>query len=162
MIIVDNKLQIAKIRLAYIFTIMASSSLLVYSFFSKTYTDGKLISFIIGIIMFIIFLFLLLIKPEYIYFSIENNNKIIIKNYTAFPLFRKYKAFEIPISSIYDYEIKKVFLDQLIFMRISVKSKNKIGKYPWLSLSSLSKKELKRLIETLDKILPAEKRKKII
>jgi hypothetical protein len=160
MILVDNKIQVAKIRLAYIFLILASAALLVYSFFSDSYAEGKLISFLLGIIMFLAFLFLLLIKPEYIYFSILNNNKLLVRNYTAFPAFRKYKAFEIPMTSVFDYEIKKAFFNQIIFIRIIVKSKNKLGKYPWLSLSAVPKKDIGKLLDSLKKILPVENRKK--
>ena len=34
----------------------------------------------------------IMIKPEYIFIKIEKNSKLIVRNYTAFPLFRKYKA----------------------------------------------------------------------
>jgi hypothetical protein len=159
MTIVDNKLQVAKIRLAYILTISIATLLILYSLFANSYADGQTISLIIGIILVSIFLYLLIIKPEYLFFSIQNNNKLIVRNYTAFPMFRKYKSYEIQLTTIYDYEIKKAFFNQLIFIRILVKKNNQIGNYPWLSLSALPRKDLKKLTESLDKLISIEKRK---
>lgn len=159
MILVDNKLKVAKIRLTYILTITSGALLVLYSVFSNQYAEGKILSLVFGIIFCLAFLYLIIIKPEYIFFSIENNNKLVVRNYTAFPLFRKYKAYEILLSNIFDYEIKKVFFNQLIFIRILVKKNNNIGKYPWLSLSIVSKAELKKITDSLDKLITVEKRK---
>jgi hypothetical protein len=157
MILVDNKLQVAKIRLSYIVSIVTGSILIIYSIFSSYGAEGKWLSLILGLTCIGIFLYLLIIKPEYTYFAIENNNKLVVRNYVAFPIFRKYKAFEVPLSVIYDYEIKKAFFDQIIFIRILVKKNNKIGKYPWISLSISPEKDLKKLYQTLDKLLHIEK-----
>jgi hypothetical protein len=159
MIIVDNKLQVAKIRLAYILTISLGILLIIYSLFANSYTEGKIMSLVIGIVLCLVFLYLLVIKPEYIFFSIQDNNKIIVRNYTAFPMFRKYKSYEIRLSEIYDYEIKKAFFNQLIFIRILVKKNNKTGTYPWLSLSVLPKADLKKLTDSLNKLLSNERKK---
>lgn len=159
MILVDNKLKVAKIRLTYILTITGGALLIIYSVFSNHYAEGKLMSLILGIVFCLVFLYLIIIKPEYIFFSFEDNKKLIVRNYTAFPLFRKYKAYEIILSDIFDYEIKKAFFDQLIFIRILVRKNNNIGKYPWLSLSIVSKTELKKITDNLDKLISLEKRK---
>jgi hypothetical protein len=158
MILVDNKLKVAKIRLTYILTISAGALLVIYSIFSNHYAEGKFLSLVVGILLCLVFLYLIIIKPEYIFFSIEDNKKLIVRNYTAFPLFRKYKAYEIILSNIFDYEIKKAFFNQLIFIRILVKKNNKIGNYPWLSLSIVSKTELKKITDNLDKLIALEKR----
>jgi hypothetical protein len=159
MTIVDNKLQVAKIRLAYILTISIGILLIIYSLFANSYVDGKILSLVIGIVSCVVFLYLLIIKPEYIFLSVQDNNKLIVRNYTAFPMFRKYKSYEIWLSEIYDYEIKKAFFDQLIFIRIHVKKNNKTGIYPWLSLSALPKADIKKLTDNLNKLLSNERRK---
>lgn len=161
MILVDNKIQVAKIRLSYIVSIITGSILIIYSSFSTSGAEGKILSLALGLICYIIFLYLLIIKPEYAYFAIENNSKLVVRNYAAFPVFRKYKAFEVLLSSIYEYEIKKALFDQIIFIRILVRSQNKIGKYPWISLSALPQKDLDKLYQTLDKFLQVDKTKKI-
>jgi hypothetical protein len=158
MIIVDNRLQVAKIRLAYILTIAGGVILVIYSLFSNSYVEGKIFNLIFGIILCFIFLYLIIIKPEYIFFSVEDNTKLIVRNYTAFPLFRKYKAYEIPLSVVFDYEIKKAFFNRLIFLRLIVKKNNKVGKYPWLSLSAMPKRDFKKLTESLNKMISVEKR----
>jgi hypothetical protein len=159
MIIIDNKLQVAKIRLTYILTISSGILLIIYSLFANSYTEGKVLSLVLGCASCLVFLYLLIIKPEYIFFSVQNNNKLIVRNYVAFPVLRKYKSYEIPLSEIYDYEIKRAFFDRLIFIRIHVKKNNKIGNYPWLSLSALPKADIKRLTENLNKLIPNERRK---
>ena len=160
MTIVDNKLEVAKIRLTYIITISACIILVLYSVFARGQSEGKIYSLILGTLFCLAFLYLIIIKPEYIYFSIETNKKLVVRNYTAFPLFRKYKAFEIPLASMYDFEIKKAFFNRLVFMRIHIKTNNKIGKYPWLSLSALPAKDRKKLVDNLNKLISADKRKK--
>lgn len=160
MILVDNKLQVAKIRLAFILTIVAGTILVIYSVFFKVQENVQIISLSAGIILYLLFLYLLLVKPEYIYFSVENNKKLLVRNYTAFPLFRKYKAFEIQLQSIHGYEIKTAFFNQIKLIRIHVIKNNKVGKYPWLSLSAMPKSEFEKLTTSLDKLLPPEKRKK--
>jgi len=160
MTIVDNKLQVAKIRLIYILTISCGTFLILYSLFSNVYAEGKFPSLIVGMILCLVFLYLLVIKPEYIFFAIQNNSKLIVRNYTAFPMFRKYKSYEILLSEIYDYELKKAFFNRLIFIRIHIKKNNKVSQYPWLSLSALSSTELKKLTETIEKFISQEKRKK--
>jgi hypothetical protein len=160
MIITDNKMRVAKIRLAYIVSITTGTILIIYSLFSSNFSDSKLISMVAGMILYLVFSYLLVIKPEYVYFSVTNNKKLTIRNYTAFPLFRKYKAFEIPLGDIHSYEVKKTFFNQIVFIRLLVRKNNKIGKYPWLSLSAASKGEIDKLTSSLEKLLPAESRNK--
>lgn len=157
MILVDNKIEAAKIRLAYIVSISTGTILIIYSAFSSSGAEGKLLGLILGVICYIVFLYLLMIKPEYAYFAIENNNKLVVRNYSAFPLFRKYKAFEVSIPDIFNYELKKALFGQIILIRILVKNKNKIGKYPWISLSVVPKPDLKKLYQSMDKLLSADK-----
>ncbi len=159
MIVVDNKIQVAKIKLAYIITFLIGILLLIYPYFMQVTKIELLFSIIFGSALIITFIYLLLIKPQYAYFSVENNTKIIVRNYNAFPFFRKYKAFEVKIASIQDYEIRYSFFNQVQQIRFLVTTKNKVGKYPWISLSAVPKKDVKTFVALLNKILPPEKRK---
>ncbi len=161
MILIDNKLQVAKLRLAFVVTFATGLFFIFFGMFSNNTGFENLISLIIGVTLILIFIFLVLLKPEYIYIAIQKNSKIIVRNYTAFPLFRKYKAFEIPVNSIYDFEVNNSLLGRKRSIRILVKTKNKIGKYPWLSLSAVSKNDLNKTIESLNKLLPADRRNKV-
>jgi hypothetical protein len=161
MIIVDNKIQVAKIRLAYIVTLTMGIFILVSPYLFNFTETENLISLIFGTGFLVTFLLLLFIRPQYVYFSIENNTKIVIRNYQAFPFFRKYKAYQFNVSNLEDYGLKSLIFNQIKLIRFMVTSKNKIGKYPWLYLSAVSKKEISALVNFLNKILPPEKRKKI-
>ncbi len=159
MIIVDNKIQVAKIKLAYIVTFLMGIFLVISSHFIGLTEVETHVCIISGVVLLITFIYLLLIKPQYVYFSVESNSKIIVRNYQALPVFRKYKAFEIKIENIKDYELKSSFFNQVKQIRFLVSTKNKIGKYPWICLSALPKKDINSLIVFLNKILPVEKRK---
>lgn len=159
MILADNKLPVAKYRLAYIVTFATGLGLVLFAEFSNSPIKENLFSLILGILLLAAFVIMLLIKPEYVYFALEKNTKLVVRNYNAFPLFRKYKAFEIPINIIQDYEIKTEFLGLKKVIRIVVKTKNKVGKYPWISISAVSKKEIKATLTTLNKLIPSDKRK---
>jgi len=161
MILVDNKLQVAKLRLAYLVSFATGLFFLFFALFSKNTTFENTISLIAGIVLLLVFSFMLIIKPEYVFITIEKNNKLIVRNYTAFPLFRKYKAFEVPVKSIHGFELSKSFFSQKKFIRILVKTKNRIGKYPWLSLSAVPTKDINVIIESLNKLLPSDKRNKV-
>ena len=158
MILVDNKLQVAKLRLAYVVTFTTGLFFVFFALFSKNTAFENLISLIAGIVLLSIFFFLLIIKPEYVFISIEKNSKIVVRNYTAFPLFRKFKAFEVPVKAIHGLELNKGLFGLKKFMRILVKTKNQVGRYPWLSLSAVSKKDIGIMIQSLNKLLPADKR----
>jgi len=161
MILIDNKIQVAKIRMAYIVTLSIGLILLVLPPLIDFTKFESLMSQITGALLLMIFIYLLLIKPEYLYFSVENNTKLTIRYYQAFPAFRKYKAFEIKIASIQDFEVKNSLFNRVKMIRFLVSTKNKVGKYPWLSLSAVPKKDIDSLMNFLNKILPPDKRKKL-
>ncbi|MFN8257885.1 MAG: hypothetical protein U0W24_19465 [Bacteroidales bacterium] len=160
MIIVDNKIQVAKIRLAYI-VLLAVGVFILFSPFIFNFSEAEnLISHVFGVLALLAFIYLVVIKPHYIYFSVEGNSKIVIRTYHAFPLFRKYKAYQLNIKDFDSYEIRTMLFNQIKRLRLYIISKNKTGKYPWLELSVVPEKDYKMLINFLDKILPPERRKK--
>jgi len=157
MIVVDNRLQVAKIKLAYMVTLPVGLLLIFSSHFISSSESEALVCIILGSLLVFTFIFLLIIKPQYLYFSAENSGKIIIRTYHAFPAFRKYKAFEMNAAGLQDYEIRTSFFGFLKSIRFSVLSNQKIGKYPWISLSAVSKKEFTALKVFLDKLLKTSK-----
>jgi len=159
MIIVDNKIQVAKIKLAYLVTLPIGLLLVFLTDFITFNETEALVSNIIGGLLIIAFALLILIKPQYFYFAVENNSKIVIRIYHAFPFFRKYKAFEMNVANLHDYELKQSFLGLIKSIQFSVLAKNKVGKYPPINLVLVTEKEIKSLIGFLNKILPPAKRK---
>jgi hypothetical protein len=161
MIIADNKIQVAKLRLAYIVSLAMGILLLLSSFLFKLTIQEEILGIVLGAILLLVFIYLIIIKPDYIYFAVENNTKIIVRTYSAFPLFRKYKAFEIIINEFQDIELSYHFFKQIKKIRFTISKNNKVGKYPWLNLSAFSNKDIILITEKLNKILPPGKRKKI-
>lgn len=152
--LIDNKLQIAKLRLAYMVSFFLGNLFLVFAFFSDN--NGfvnNTVGLVIAIVLLCVFLFLLIIKPEYIFIQISKKNSIIVRTYSAFPMFRKYKSFEIPLNTIIGLERKKNNFYPKPYFRFVVKTKKSIGKYPWLSLSAVPKKDFNRMITYLNKSL---------
>jgi len=148
--IVNNQLQVAKIKLAYVISLIVGVFSLVFAFSSSYFTFENYIMLFFAVFLFIFFIYLIIIKPEYVYFA-EIKNKIIIKNYPARPIFRNYKAYEINFDALYDYKIQKSFFDKRIELVLTVKTKKGKGNYPPMSLSALSNNELDKLSKFLFK-----------
>jgi len=148
--IVNNQLQVAKIKLAYIISLVASIVLFAFVYSSYSFTVDVYVLLFFAISFLLYFIYLIIIKPEYVYFA-QIKNKIIIKNYPARPILRNYKAYEIDLSSFYNYKINKTLLSKKIELILTIKTKKGTGNYPPISLSALRTKELKKLLKYLDK-----------
>ncbi|MBN2756867.1 MAG: hypothetical protein JXR51_06775 [Bacteroidales bacterium] len=148
--IINNQLQVAKIKLAYIVSFVLGIVLLAFAFSSYNFTLEKYFVLIIAILLIIYLIYLIIIKPEYVYFA-EGNYKIQIKNYPARPILRKYKAYEIKINDLHHIEVKYSFFKLKIELILWIKTSKGIGKYPALSLSALSKNEKIKLLNYLNK-----------
>ena len=146
--IINNQLQVAKIKLAYILSLSIGLFLLAFGLFGSFYSFEKYIMLFAAIILLMFFIYLVIIKPEYIYIA-EIKDKIQIKNYPARPLLRNYKAFEIKLSTLNNFKIQKSFFNQKASLILTIKTKKGEGNYPPLSLSALSKKELTKLSKYL-------------
>ena len=57
MILVDNKLQIAKLRLTYIVTLTVGVIFLLYGLFSNNFGTEKTISVIVGVVLILVFVY---------------------------------------------------------------------------------------------------------
>ncbi|NPA45266.1 MAG: hypothetical protein GXO49_07020, partial [Chlorobi bacterium] len=79
-------------------------------------------------------------------------NKIVVRYYTAYPIFRKYKAFEIPRSYFYDYKIKSQLFGFRKTIQFIVNTPKGKFTYPSLSISLLSEKQMNDLIKMLDEL----------
>lgn len=149
MIIVNNQLQVAKTRLAFIIFFFLSIGFLIPLFVTHNVTIEHYVMFILAIVLIIYIIYLTIIKPEYIYMA-EIKGSLQIKNYPARPILRQYKAFEIKLSSLHHFEIHRSIFNQKITLIIWIKTKKGIGNYPPLSISSLSKNDLLKLAKYLN------------
>lgn len=153
---VDNRLRTAKLKIAYMLTFIVILALSMYFYFEYHYITTYPISFGIllpgaMIILSIIYVTFLLRKLDY-FFVEYLGNKIMVRYYTAYPIFRKYKAFEIPRSYFHDYEIKSSLLGFLKSVQFTVKTPKGKFKYPPLSITLLSKRQLDDLFNMLDEL----------
>lgn len=148
MVIVNNQLKVAKIKMAYILSFFVGIGLIIPIFVVRAITVEHLIMSLFGIILFLYFVYLIIIKPEYIYME-ERKGKLGIKTYPAQPILRKYKAFEINLNTLSHFEIHKRFFGQKISLILWVQTKKGSGAYPPLSLSALSKAEHQKISKYL-------------
>lgn len=153
---VDNRLRTAKLKIGYTLVFIVIFALSLYYYFEHSsiviypIIFGYILPGAIGFLTLMYFVFLL---RKLNYFFIEYlGNKIVVRYYTAYPIFRKYKAFEIPRSYFYNYEIKSSFFGFLKYVQFTVKTPKGKFKYPPLSITLLSKKQEVDLIKMLEEL----------
>ncbi len=138
--VIDNRLLTGQLKMAFIILFTTIVILTCYaafegqSFWEHYYILGLVVALVL------VFIYLLTRRMYYFYFNDEKTS-LIIRYYAAFPLFRKYKAVEIPFKEIDNYEIVKSVMglqEDLIIHRKTVKG---IFKYPKISISALTEKE---------------------
>ena len=81
---------------------------------------------------------------NYVYFS-DAGGKIIIKYYSLRPFMQKRQTVEIPKGSLFRFEIKKSMFGQKKTLVLFQMIKNKIARYPEISLSALNDIEIGRI-----------------
>ncbi len=131
-------------------------TIIFFTFSFSSFVDSQ-ISLISAIVVLLIFVYILLIKPEYIYIQVVKNSKLIVRTYNAFPMFRKYKAYEIALSNLVAVETKKNPFSTKPFVRLLVRSKKSVGKYPWLSLSVVPKRDFNKFAAYINKTVKLKK-----
>lgn len=149
--IVENKFTTAKIKMGYVVTLVVTISISLYHFFEWNRPNTSV--FLSLVIAALIFLYLtgLLLKLDYLYVN-DASNKLTVRYYSAHPFFRKYKAFEIPVSFFYTYRIESSFggLKRDLYM-VSQNNKGTFN-FPPVSISAYNKNKLNTLIKMLDSL----------
>ncbi|MCF6367114.1 MAG: hypothetical protein L3J35_13065 [Bacteroidales bacterium] len=127
---------------------LVMTALFIYAYFESLKSLFYPIS--IGIIATV---YITLLLRQSNYFFIEYlGNKIIVRYYTAHPIFRKYKSFEIPRAYFFDYKIEDVFFGLKKTVQFTIKTPKGKFNYPPLSISLLSKQQMNDLIKMLDEL----------
>lgn len=104
----------------------------------------------IPVVMVIVYLFLHLLKLNFIIYNDEGNH-YIFRFYNVHPFLRRKKAFQIPKSQLEKYIIKESyggFRKELILFQ---KHKKQIIEYPALGISLLTDKQIKQIERSLQK-----------
>jgi hypothetical protein len=147
---IDIRLKTGQLKLAFVLLISLTLFLLIYSTIEGI--EKNLILFVISIILGICYIFMLILKLHYFYFN-DDKNKIIIRFYNSHPFFRKYKAFEIPKNNVKNFDITESFFGLKKELTIEVSTKTGSFEYPPVSISLLSKKEIKALEKKLNEYM---------
>lgn len=164
--IIDNRFATGKYKMAFIITMslfLFSTLFLIFSHasFIKVLNNATsneiLFTYLVSTVTLVYFLYLLFLDLHYFYYN-DEKNKIIVRYYKAFPFFRKYKAFEIPYTSIQSFEIKKSFFGMKKYLIINYKTYKSEGQYPAISITALKDFEIAKLTKALNEIIRLHKK----
>lgn len=153
---IDNNLTTSKYRLAYIISGLLAIGSLAYIYFDKYNMKTCLI--ICGV-MVVAHIVLLLINPSYFSFD-DDKDPIVVKHYTAYPLFRRCLSFNIKKKLLHKYTITKSFFGLQKKISITVRGYNKEKQlqeftYPSFNITALSAEDIELLERTLNKYINA-------
>jgi len=84
----------------------------------------------------------------------EERNKLILRYYSVFSFNRTYQSIEIPLEHLRKVEVFKVLFGLKWDIRLTVKIRQGIADYPLVSLSAVSFKDRKKIIEHLRSLVP--------
>jgi len=98
------------------------------------------------------------LERNFIYFN-DDGEEIIIRYYPIRPIARKKRAIEIPKTNFVRFEIKKSFFGFKKSLLLYVRFKNKVARYPAISLSALTVKEMELIVHQLSKYAATAKTK---
>ena len=153
---IDNKLNAGKIRLAYLsipflFVLFLAVSL------SLEWFDGFKYLFIVAGLFFLIIFFIRSFHFKYVKFFYEKG-KLNFKFHGLGPLGKEFKIIELSVNKFYKFEIEYSFFDLKRNIILYQKLKGKIAKYPPISLSAMSRKDIDEMQIFLNKVLLVQRK----
>lgn len=93
---------------------------------------------------------------NYIYFN-DFDDKLVFKFYTLRPFMQKRRSIEIKKESFCKFKIKKSIAGQKKSLILFQLVKNKVAKYPPISISALNEEEYNNLLSSLNAVSKAKK-----
>lgn len=151
---IDNKKETYRIWLQkFIATVLFVPAIIVV-WFTGIFDDQVLglerVYYIIIIcsLYFGLFLYHYLLQPDFIFYT-DNGPGIIMRFYHISAMNRKKHSIEIPKDMFVKYELEKFFFGNeclILYQRY----KHNVAKFPAVSLSALSQKKKRRILESLD------------
>jgi hypothetical protein len=154
----DNKqntyrIWIRRLIMAISFTVLIIIILLTTWFDNP---DGELTKYhliiAIAVVYFIISLFNYLRNPYFLFFS-DGGEMLILRYYPLSIFNNKKNSIEIPKKQFQKFEIKKFFFGMDEKLIVIQNYRNKIAKYPPISLSAVSKSDRERIKSALQKLM---------
>lgn len=105
--------------------------------------------FLLGLILISVLNF------QCIYIGIKAD-KLVIRYYSVFSVNRNYESIEIPIDSLRNIKVKKLFFGLKWDFRLTVKIRQGIADYPAVSLSAVPFKARRQLLTRLNLLIPVK------
>jgi hypothetical protein len=108
---------------------------------------GKLIGIIV--LLFLLYYLSGILRNYNFFYFTDNGTKLVFRYYSLRPMNKKQSAVEIEKLTFFDYKIEKIFFGFIKKLVLFQVIKDKIAKYPSISISLLSKKEISQLENSL-------------
>ena len=99
----------------------------------------------ISAVLIILIAISILRNPSYFYFNDDDDEKLVIRYYPVSFLNKGKNSIEIPKKRFIKYETKKFFFGTQEKLIIYVNFRNKVAKYPPISLSAVNKADREKL-----------------
>lgn len=150
----NNLHKADKFRFYFPMLIIFSIPMIIYAFISTeelAYLFG-----IAGGVALIVYILLWMRKPHY--FNIETKyNEIVVKFYNTHIGFSKTKSYQIKNNELYGYDIAEQLGGFSKIITFKIRKGKKVGTYPPVSISLLSKEDVTKLKNELDTIIKTNK-----
>lgn len=146
---INNQNRAAWIKLFYyvlIFLYLAVSIILIYLKVEPIYPIFGAIS----IFVFSVIAISLLLNLNYIIYQ-ESEEKIILRYYPLHPFHHKFKSIELPKNSLSHFDLNQKLFGLRPEVTLYQQTERGLAKYPSVSISSLSKSNRAKLINSLQK-----------
>ncbi len=143
---IDNFKRAAVLTVILGVLLITAIVLFIFGFIEYYY---RKIYFTLAAISFLAYLIILLRRMHY--FAMElDKGFLIIRFYNPHPFVSNYRQIKIKTDELYDYQIKKGLFGQDLIIKI--KQGNRIGKYPPVSITALTREQKKNLIQILNEL----------
>ncbi len=153
--LIENKLESAKISLMYKIFFALFFILTVYAIFIDL-KNNVYSTMYAALFVLLIYVCMLVLKLNYFYYS-GSSNKLIFRYFSIHPFLGKKMAIEIPKTILSDFHVSTSLFGLKKELTLSVKTKKGSANYPPISISALTKKDTKRLSKNLESIVRTNK-----
>ncbi len=153
---IDNTPASSKWTLAEILTFIIPVGLMLYAKFELIPSEAKIYYYIGGVIL-LAFAVMVIINPSYVYFNDEDKKNIVLRTCSAFPLFREYREYPFPKTSLKSYQIEDKLFGLQKMLSLTVAGLDPETKQPKeftienVNISLLKKENIESLKNALDK-----------
>jgi len=157
--VIDNRLNTGKIRMAYIVLLSISAFSIAYAMFEGYSFREHYLALAFAGLLILVYMFMHLKNLYYFYYNDEKSH-IVIRYYYAHPFMRRYKTFQIKATELDKYEITTTLFGLQKYITLYAQTGKGTAKYPAVSISALSEKELMDLEKALNQNIQFNFKKK--